>query len=662
MRKTINGFTMIEILIVIAVIGILSTIGTISFSKIQTSSRDTQRLSKVTVIAEALEKYYDQNGEYPSCDAMMQDSSTVKSNTLKGIDPEILATPNSAAGTNSITSCSTDPASDVFAYIINGSQWTLKYLEESTGVVKGITSRRGFYDIASPSAPVVAVALNGSNVLATVSPVTCAAGYTVEYGINSRINSEAWAGFTSWSAAMSATQAAADGVKYSYQAQARCSNGSIFSSSAVGMENSYTDPITAPVAPSVTASTSSNTTTYSWNATACPSGSTARYQYRYTTDYGYDSGWVAHASNSVAFTTATESYTYTVQVQAQCYNANTTSGWSGIGSASYYRPRAVIVSAGSCAISTNGQAYCWGLNTYGQLGNNSTVSSKIPVAVYTGGALSGKTIKSISTGELSSCAIASDDKAYCWGFNNSGQLGNNSLTNSSVPVAVNTSGALSGKTMKSISTGSYGTCAIASDDKAYCWGWNNVGQLGNNSLIDSSVPVAVYTGGALSGKTMKSISSSLYANCAIASDDKAYCWGSASSGGLGNNSFTNSPVPVAVYTSGALSGKTIKSIAGSDEDTHTCVIASDNQAYCWGYNYYGQLGNNSTAQSSVPVAVYNSGILSGKSILSIAAGNHHSCAVASDNKAYCWGYNISGQLGNNSTTNSLVPVAIYAAF
>jgi len=146
----------------------------------------------------------------------------------------------------------------------------------------------------------------------------------------------------------------------------------------------------------------------------------------------------------------------------------------------------------ACAISLSNRAYCWGSGSSGQLGNNSTTNSSIPVAVNTTGVLAGKTIKQISAGSFHTCAIASDNKAYCWGSGTSGQLGNNLYTNSSIPVAVNTTGVLAGKTIKQISAGTSHTCAIASDDKAYCWGSGSFGALGNNSAANSSVPVRVY--------------------------------------------------------------------------------------------------------------------------------------------------------------------------
>jgi len=310
----------------------------------------------------------------------------------------------------------------------------------------------------------------------------------------------------------------------------------------------------------------------------------------------------------------------------------------------------------TCAIASDDQAYCWGYNTTGQLGDNSTTRRDTPVAVDTSGVLNGKTVKAISVGDSHTCAIASDDQVYCWGSNNNGRLGDNSTTQSLVPVAVDNSGALSGKTVKSISLGFDNTCAIASDDQAYCWGLNDVGQLGDNSTTERLVPTAVDASGVLSGKTIKAISARSSFTCAIASDDQAYCWGSGTLGRLGNNSTSDSLVPVAVYTSGVLSGKTVKAISvGYD---YACAIASDDQSYCWGENPGGVFGDNSQTQSNVPTPTDTSGVLSGKTIKSLVTGKIHTCAIASDNQAYCWGNNTYGNLGDNTIIQSTVPVAV----
>jgi len=308
---------------------------------------------------------------------------------------------------------------------------------------------------------------------------------------------------------------------------------------------------------------------------------------------------------------------------------------------------------------SDGTVYTWGYNGYGQLGNGNTGtgSNNVPVAVYTSGVLNGKTITQVADGYGHSIALASDGTVYTWGYNDYGQLGNGITgTDSNVPVAVNTSGVLSGKTITQVASGSYHSIALASDGKVYTWGYNNHGQLGTGNTTTSNVPVAVDASVVLSGKTITQAAAGQYHSIALASDGKVYTWGYNSNGQLGNGNNTTSNVPVAVITSGVLIGKTITKVAAGA--SHSIALASDGTVYTWGYNGYGQLGNGDNTRRNVPVAVSTSVVLSGKTITQVAAGGHHSIALASDEKVYPWGYNSKGQLGNGNNTNSNVPVAV----
>ncbi len=308
----------------------------------------------------------------------------------------------------------------------------------------------------------------------------------------------------------------------------------------------------------------------------------------------------------------------------------------------------------SCGIA-GGKAYCWGVNWGGMLGNGSMSDSLVPEAVVDTGVLAGKTVTDIAVGDAHGCAVASG-QAFCWGEGSRGQLGNGALNDSLVPVAVSTAGVLAGKTVTKIAVNGDQTCLIA-NGLPYCMGDTYNGALGNGVLVRTSVssPVAVTATGVLAGKTVTDISVGgyyAYNACVIASG-QAFCWGSNGWGSLGNGTTTNSAVPVAVSTAGVLAGKTVTAI--DIYEYQTCAVANG-QAYCWGGNGSSQLGNNSTTDSYVPVAVYTGGVLAGKTVTSISPGDYFSCAIA-DGKPYCWGDN-QGNLGNGTTVDSMVPVAV----
>jgi alpha-tubulin suppressor-like RCC1 family protein len=282
----------------------------------------------------------------------------------------------------------------------------------------------------------------------------------------------------------------------------------------------------------------------------------------------------------------------------------------------------------SCALTTGGSVECWGSNTYGQLGNDSTTDSDVPTVVpYLASDIAG-----IVAGFNHTCAVTSGGGVECWGDNQSGQLGNGSTQQSLVPVAV--MGLSAGVT--TLAAGYGHTCAVTQAG-VECWGANAFGQLGNNSTTDSPVPVLV--AGLSSG--VVAIAAGTQHTCAVVSG-LVRCWGDNSFSQLGELFISQSPVPVDV---GGLGSNIVSSIAAGE--VHTCVLTKTGGMFCWGANTYGQLGDPSSVPGQVGIAQPVSGLSSG--VTAIAAGSQHTCAVLTGGVVECWGLNNGGQLGDNNT-------------
>lgn len=254
------------------------------------------------------------------------------------------------------------------------------------------------------------------------------------------------------------------------------------------------------------------------------------------------------------------------------------------------------ISAGNkhtCAVTATGTAYCWGDNYDGQLGDSTSTGpescysepcSTVPVPVS-----GGLTFSSVSGGESHTCGITTAHVAYCWGANLSGQLGIGSATTREVaPVPI-----AGGLSIANISAGSLHTCAITTTGKAYCWGKNDWGQLGNGSTAPSAAPVPVS-----GGHTFATISASGGHTCGVRPDGAAYCWG-YNGGRFGNGTSTNDSIPVR-----AAPWFTFTVVSAGHNSPHVCGLTRDNVGYCWGNNYHGQLGNGTSGNiSDVPVVV-----------------------------------------------------------
>lgn len=276
----------------------------------------------------------------------------------------------------------------------------------------------------------------------------------------------------------------------------------------------------------------------------------------------------------------------------------------------------------TCAVTSTGAAKCWGRNDWGQLGDGSKTERHEPVDVL--GLTSG--VEAIAGSNWHSCALVAGGKAKCWGRNSLGQLGDGTTTNRPTPVdVVAPSGSI-----KQLSAGGSFTCALLSNNRVRCWGWNVVGELGDGSTADSSVATKVR---GLKGKITAISAHDLHA-CALGKKGKVWCWGTNIYGALGTGvpTLRTSPVDVIGLQSGVAA-----IVAG---DKHNCARMTTGKLKCWGLNLHGQLGNQDTADSGTPV---DATLLTGTAKL-FGAGANHTC-IRSGPGAKCWGSNAGGVLG-----------------
>ncbi len=359
----------------------------------------------------------------------------------------------------------------------------------------------------------------------------------------------------------------------------------------------------------------------------------------------------------------------------------------------------------TCAVTTSGGVKCWGLNFFGQLGDNTNTDHRLPVDVIAGASLPPLAgVTAITTGLNHTCVIISGG-AKCWGDNAKGQLGDGTKTPRLTPA--NVSGLGSG--VVSIAAGALHTCALLSGGNVKCWGENLPSRLGDNTVTQSSLPVDVLTGsgpgptfpllgsvsaiaaGSGSGHTCSIVGSGVSCwgsdvygqlgvnmpllgvsrialpvvslggaasaialgaahTCAIInSGSGVQCWGNNSFGGqLGDTTLDDHRTPVNVV------GLTSAISAITAGNAHTCALTAAGGAKCWGNNNSGQLGDSSMMQRLTPVDV--SGLASG--LTSIAAGGDHTCAVTTSGGVKCWGFNGYGQLGDNTNDLRLAPVDV----
>ena len=346
------------------------------------------------------------------------------------------------------------------------------------------------------------------------------------------------------------------------------------------------------------------------------------------------------------------------------------------------------VSAGeyhSLALGSDGNAYAWGTNDYGQLGDGTITQRTTPVMVRKPADTPADfTYVQVSAGEYHSLALGSDGNAYAWGYNSSGRLGDGTNTERHAPVRMkmpdrNTYPDLPKDfTYAQVSAGGQHSLALGSDGNAYGWGYNNRGQLGDGTNTTRYAPVRMKMPDRNTYPdlpkdfTYLQVSAGGQHSLALGSDGNAWAWGYNYDGQLGDGTHTTRYAPVRVKTPDRNTypdlPKDFTYAQVSAGGQHSLALGSDGSAWAWGDNYYGELGDGTSTYWYTPVRVKTPDrntypdLPKDFTYAQVSAGDGHSLALGSDGNAYGWGQNSSGQLGNNTASgygdSNPVPVRV----
>lgn len=304
----------------------------------------------------------------------------------------------------------------------------------------------------------------------------------------------------------------------------------------------------------------------------------------------------------------------------------------------------------NCLVASDGALVCWGRDDDEQLGNGTGVS---PANTPSASMLSG--ISSLSAGARHACAIAAGGVPHCWGRDVLGQTGQTVRgTDLGVPAPIDTSLVVGAPIFTFLGSGSSGTCGVTVEGRPHCWG---VGSAGDGDLLGTHLARPTDLSG-ISGSTrfIAAVSGFQHA-CALADDGQAYCWGIDGFGQLGNGSAGDSDVPSLVDTS-FMTGSTGFSTLAVGRD-HACGLATDGVAYCWGRGALGSVGTGLTQDALSPQPVDMTSVPAGRFASVYAGSGIHSCGLDPQGRAYCWGPDDQGQLGNAGVdADAVAPVPV----
>jgi alpha-tubulin suppressor-like RCC1 family protein len=331
--------------------------------------------------------------------------------------------------------------------------------------------------------------------------------------------------------------------------------------------------------------------------------------------------------------------------------------------------------AAACRLLSSGQAACWGPNTFGAVGDGTNTNRTVPTTV-SGGVVFASLARSYGHHQ---CALTAAGAAYCWGMNTAGQLGDGTTTHRNVPTLV--SGGLS---FSSITAGPFTTCGITTAGAMYCWGWAGNSFRGDGALYTvNSSPTLVNTG----GRTFTSVAIGWRAICGLDGSGQAFCWGDGGTGQIGNGSTLNQATPVAVNTalrftqiqagfdqvcgvttsggSVACWGFNSAGQIGTGNTTtqaspftlpqfsnavevrtgegHACARTAT-QVWCWGSNGNGQVGDGTTTNRTTAQL-----IIDGASVTSLQGTMRFASCASTSQAMYCWGANVPDGVGIQRT-------------
>ena len=288
----------------------------------------------------------------------------------------------------------------------------------------------------------------------------------------------------------------------------------------------------------------------------------------------------------------------------------------------------------TATIKSDGTLWTWGRNSYGGLGDNTVVHKSSPVQTVA----FGTNWKQVAAGYIHTAAIKTDGTLWCWGYNLYGQLGENTATQRNSPIQT----VAFGTNWKQVSSGFYHCAAIKTDGTLWTWGYNDNGQLGDNTIVHRSSPVQTTA----FGSNWKQVYCGRYNTAAIKTDGTLWCWGQNANGQLGDSTITKKSSPVQTIAFGT---NWMQVFSGYQ---FTAAIKADGTLWTWGQNSYGGLGDNTTIKRSSPVQT----VAFGTSWKQVAGGSSHIAAIKTDGTLWVWGSGLAGQLGNNTTTDKSSPV------